>query len=558
MKKLKFEVILLTLFVSIFLFLAISEPWGHKISHPFPYSYLASDAFFHQSVAQYMAEQGYVTNTPPYIVGGYKDVVDMHPPILFQLTGGFSTLSGLNVHDNIMFTAVLCFVLAILMLYLIWRKSSKAIAMLALPAGLLMLQSRLLPLIFWGYWLLLAGILFMVASLWAISRFEEKKSWILISLFLSATALAHQPEFVYAGLFLAGWFVIKIIKERKISKEITTKALSIAVPVIILTFYSLIVFTKSFIKSEGYRNAWDMKLAVGGYPVFNLVNLGIFGIVALAGIILFIISKKSKLAAPAAVSIFAFLLGELIFLGIGKRAYAHRLFWIIYLSFFFGYGIYYIIKLITKNSSFPYPIIIAVILTLVFAQGVYGKTRMGSGIMDEYNWDALNWVAKNIPYDSPVYYFYSDALSNNAPIYNSRHVGFNIIGNAYFADIESQQLKSSYLFKMAKGYSTYLHKTGPLSFCYIDQTFKPKNNTFECLPSYARLIPVPEKDLQKNICEMEYAYFTKYTSQPVIAQYNMAIRDLLLKNNWTQEIYSNPLVSVIKNNKPGEDCLGKD
>jgi len=453
---------------------------------------------------------------------------------------------------------VLSLLFAILMIYLIWRQVNKSIAMLALPICLLMLQSRLMPLIFWGYWLLLTGILFMVASLWAITKFDLDCSYIPIVLFLSATALAHQPEFIYAALFFAGFLLIKIIKEKRLDGRLIKKTVISGSLTASLSFYSLLIFSKTFMKSEGYRNVWDIEAARGGYPVFNLINLGIIGIIILIGIALFLLSKKKKLAIPASISLYCFLLGNLVYLGMGKRAYAHRLFWIIYLSFFFGFAIYYLSRLFIKKINVAYSFIIAIIILSILSYGIYGKTRVGPGIMNQYEWDALNWVGENLPKDAWVYYFYSDALTHNAPLYNSKRIAFNIRAGSYVEDLQSQQIKKNYKFKLADGYPVYLHKTGMLSFCYLNPELKPKNDSFECLKEYKELGPIPAEDTQKDLCSIEYYYFAKAAREPALAQYNLAIGNLLLKNDWIEEIYSNPLVSILKNNKPGVDCFGNN
>ena len=560
--KINFEVLLILIFSAVFLFLAISEPWDHKITHPFPYSYLASDAFFHQATNQYIKEQGIVKNTPPYTVGGNEEVLDVMPPMLFQLSSSISILSGIEVHDTIMFTAVFSFLLAILMIYLVWRQSNKNIAILALPVCLLMLSGSLTALIFWGYWLLLLGIMFMVASIWAILKFDMGRSYILIALFLTATALAHQPEFIYAGLFFAFFLLVKIFKEKRLEKNLIKNTIITGLITVILSFYALLVFSKSFLKSEGYRNAWDMQAAVGGYPVFNLVNLGLVGIIILIGVVLFLISKKDKTKIPASVSIFCFSLGYLIYLGVGKRAYAHRLFWVIYLSFFFGFALYYLLKIAVKKINVIYPFIISVVILLISAYHIYGNTKIGPGIMNQYDWDALKWISENTPKDAWIYYFYSDTLANNAPLYNSKRVSFNIRPKSFIEGLQSQEIKREYWFGLADGPTVYPHKTGPLSFCYFDHELKPKNGSVECSKEYRGLgngfESIPLQDLQKNLCGIEYYHFTKASREPVLAQYNLAIRDFLLRNSWIEEVYSNPLVSILKNNKPGVDCFGNN
>lgn len=550
------EWIIILLFAVVFLFLALAEPWEHKIVHPFPYSYLASDAFYHQATNEYINEQGIVTNTPPYTVGGHEGVVNAHPPMLFELTSSLSTLSGFPVYDSILIITVLSILFSILIIYFIWRQANKKIAILALPVCLLILQQRITPLIFWGYWLLIVGVLFMIASLWAITRFDLKFSYFAIALLLSAAALSHQPEFIYAGIFFALFLIVKVFKEKKLSKTLITKTVTIGLLILILSSYSLLIFSKTFLKTEGYRKAFDMEEARGGYPSFNLVHLGIAGIVALIGLVLFLFSKKRNIITPALISIFCFMLGLLIYIGLGKRAYAHRLFWVIYISFFFGFAIYCILNIFIKKKGIVYSIIASIIILLIFSQGIYGKTRIGPGIMNQYDWDALNWISKNVPEDSYVYYFYSDTLAHNAPLYNSKRIAFNIRINPFIESLKSQQIKRTYDFSLADGFSVYLHEKGFLSFCYFHNELKPKNETLECKEEYKLVYGIPDEFRKKDICNIEYYYFARASREPILAQYNMAIRNLLLNNNWIEEIYSNPLVSILKNNKPGVDCFG--
>ncbi len=75
------------------------------------------------------------------------------------------------------------------------------------------------------------------------------------------------------------------------------------------------------------------------------------------------------------------------------------------------------------------------------------------------------------------------------------------------------------------------------------------------LKEYEKYQRVPIGDSEKNLCSIEYYYFVKFTRESVLAQYNLAIRDVLLKNDWIKEIYFNDMVSILKNNKPGVDCF---
>ena len=59
-----------------------------------------------------------------------------------------------------------------------------------------------------------------------------------------------------------------------------------------------------------------------------------------------------------------------------------------------------------------------------------------------------------------------------------------------------------------------------------------------------------------EMCDMDYYVTDKITSNNAITAYNRLIRNELLKNDWISEVYSNSIVSILKNNNPGDDCIG--
>ena len=207
-------------------------------------------------------------------------------------------------------------------------------------------------------------------------------------------------------------------------------------------------------------------------------------------------------------------------------------------------------------SKLIYVFGISIILLFVFAKPIFNETKMGSGAMDPFNWEGLNWVSENTPEDAYIYYFFSNALAHNAPLYSSKRVSFNIKTNQFIEDIESGQIKRIYHFGLADSYPTYLCKTGRFSFGYYGNHLKPKNeNDYTCKPGYRALELTPLEHTTKDICNIEYYYFNKASNPPALAQYSMAIREVLLENEWIKEIYNNELVSILKNNKVGEDCI---
>lgn len=61
----------------------------------------------------------------------------------------------------------------------------------------------------------------------------------------------------------------------------------------------------------------------------------------------------------------------------------------------------------------------------------------------------------------------------------------------------------------------------------------------------------------RDICSFDYYVFDhggSPQSQPIL-QVNAFIKGEFLKHQWMQEVFRNEVLSIVKNNGPGEDCL---
>ena len=76
------ETALILAFVAIMLWIGIADSWGHRITHDFPTSYLASDPFQHQTRAQWIKDAGNYEFEAPYYSAGLTNIVGFYPPIL--------------------------------------------------------------------------------------------------------------------------------------------------------------------------------------------------------------------------------------------------------------------------------------------------------------------------------------------------------------------------------------------------------------------------------------------------------------------------------------------
>ena len=236
------EASILIIFLAIFLSLAIAIPWGKTIEHAYPYSYGASDAFFHQSVAEYMQQQGVIKFTPPWEVGGYEGVYDAHPPMLFELSALLSNLTGLQTYDTIFFISALLLAMSALIMYILIRHYNKHVALLSLPITLLTMAGKSKISLLWGYWLFIAGVFFLLAAFWALSRINLKNSYLLLGILTAAMAIAHIPEAAFIALFIALYWLVDLIRNKRVNIQLT-KTIIIANPIISsCAFFGMLFF----------------------------------------------------------------------------------------------------------------------------------------------------------------------------------------------------------------------------------------------------------------------------------------------------------------------------
>ena len=496
-----------------------------------------------------MKEQGRVKYTPPYEVGGYDNVYDAHPPILFQIAAPVSIMTGIETYDTVLFTAVFLLLLGALVMYCIIRVHSTSVALLALPVTLLMLGGKSLIALKWGYWLFIAGVFFMLAAFWMLSKRDVKHSWVLLGLLLGATAVAHIPEFVFLGIFMALMLLWEVYTHKKLPIATLKTFIIAGVLAVILAALSINLFIATFAKTEGYRGVTDTQLGSTG---MTLIDLGWVGFIIAGGAILFILSRK-KNSMPAEIAIFLFVMSYLNLIGLGKRAATHRWFWYIYLAFFFGFAVYFALSFIKKEWRTYVVLGASLLLMAGFSYAVYVPSeKQGPGVMDPYNWEAFTWIQKNIPEDAQIFYWYGDALQQGAVLYNTRRVGYKINPEYIGSAVEKKRVERVYAFGLADSYAAYLCDATPFSYGYY--TVNPKTDNATCTKGSSGITPsVP---YERDICDNEYHYFNAQSSQSQFSQYGLIVRQALLEGNMSEEIYRNDLVSIIKLKQRGVDCIG--
>ncbi|MBI2142486.1 hypothetical protein HYU15_03295 [Candidatus Woesearchaeota archaeon] len=567
--SLNFEYAFLAVFVAVFLATGLGV-YEQKLSHPYPAGYFASDSFFHQAEATWMKERGTIKYALPNIEGGRKDVYDSHPPFVFESVGTLSYASGLEVYDTIYLFVIIMLLLLGLLIYTIIRRFNKNVAVLSLPLTLLVYTPPFSQAIFFGQWLFIAGALFMVASFWAISRLEEKHAFLLLAMFMAATAIAHQPELLFAALFLAIYLAARWIKTRHALKEFAP-ALTAGLTALALSAHSLNIFRLTWLMT--YLEDAKLGLAKGtgvaekGFSDVSLQSMGIgfqiniltlTGLIITAGLIisvLLVTTKKKTGMWPAWIAFFILGISYLTFLGLAKRAFAHRWLWHFYFAFFFGLAAYYGLKAAIRKWNLTYSVAAAAVLLILFAMPSYGKVQ--GSLMDQNNWEAMKWAADNLPENSHVYVFDLGRMQQSSALYNMKRVSYIIHRNAYQKAFEAQgevkglediKIADTYEFGLASAYSHLLCDRSTFDYGYY-HTYLPSSDP-ECHDEFKEPKAPPR---ETKLCSMEYLYINT-ADNGNIAIYNNAMAQKLMKNEWIKAVYTNPSIAILKNSRPGDEC----
>jgi hypothetical protein len=547
--KIELEKIILMIFFVSVLYLGPGMLFDHSISHDFPYAYGASDSFQHQTRAEAIKDLGNKFDAP-YIVKGNTDFVLIYPPILYQLAIIISYASGLETYDSIYFAVTFFAVIASLVMYFVIRNFNKTVAILSLPLSLLIFSSPVSTGFLWGHWPSIIAQPFLVLIFWAILRINLRYSFILIAIAISGTALAHTSSTIFAFIFLAMVFGLKMILRKLTIEEFKSMALAM-ITFIMISFYYLIIFINTWAVKQPYEFSilpvWD------GNPGFYIAGFGLLLVPMAIGIIFSIV--KIKTSHVVIIASLAMLIGGFMnYAGFQVRSFQMRFFWPIYLSVLVGLGIYVVLKLVIKKWTIIHTSILFIIL-LVMISGVVNfpiikqtniqvipsipQLNQGTspGLMNPFHWQGLTWFNDNTPKNATVYFFYGDIYGQDAVLRNTKRLHQQVDPREFVAALQERKIKKEYVSEVPGDSAGSFYRR----HSFFDFTTPDKVPGLYFGP--------------RNICNFDYLVFDKVSRQQVLAQYNLIIASELLQKDYIGIVFENEVLVVLKNNNVGVDCI---
>ena len=544
------EVLALIAFFTLILYLGHGTSAGHAIRHDFPAGLGASDAYLHAVRAEGIREMGSYRYEAPYTMAGYTDVLGAYPPVLYHLSVLVSLATGMETYDSIILVIAMSMAIAVLIMYFAIKTVDMKMALLSLPAMLLIASGKqYLGGVVFGQLIFMMGSFFLVASVWAMSR--EPNSVALMGLFFAATLLSHTSETVFLVL-LVGLAMAYSLAHSALKGKISgvksfisehRKYFMAGLLAAVISIYFLQIFWLIWMKAQPYQGIQVEKVS-GSFPAatvnlpeynFMLIFLGI-GILLTAYLYFRKSGQLHKLLNQPKLlllgfSLFMLLVGFGNYAGLGLRAFQTRFYWPITLAPLFAFGFYQAIKFVHKKLDVIQSAGIALIITGIVLFYLYIPAPPGA--MDKARWDGMAWIAENTPSDAVIYVLYSDVYQQSSSLYNTKRVTRLIDINDLAASVNQQQLR--------RDFNTALPFDGAVGLPYRQ--------------GLGFGFHKGEKELggRYDLCSADYFLVDKASTQ--VSQINQQIEALLLQHS-VSVAYSSSGVSVLRNENPGGDCLG--
>ena len=538
--KLDLEKIFLILFFGVFLLLGNGFLFGHRLQHDYPYAYLASDTFQHQTRAQGIKDAGNYRNEPSYIVMGVQNAVGYYPPVLYHLSVTLSYLSGLEVYDTIYFLVFFFAAIASLVMYFIIKNFNRNVALISLPFSFLVFYGGLYTGFAWGHWPTIVSQFFLICVFWYSSRTDLDKSYIFLGIFIAATFMTHTSETVYAALYLILFFTVLSVINKKIEINLIKNFSLGAIIALIITFYYLVIFKYVW----GVRQTFEFAVSkTWDNPTMYLSDFKLLLLLMAAGMIFAAMSARKSLV-PALAALSMMVIGNGNYFGFREKAFQLRFLWPVFLSFFIGFGIYQLLKLVIREWKVGYSAVLSIIITImIIIPSIplmpHYSLLESSGLMDPLHWESFNWLAKNTEKGAKVYFFYGDIYSQDALLRNSKRMHYQITPEGIVDAIQKKEIRRIYDSELpgdSGGGGPYRKSFFSFGFG-IDE------------------LPKDVRSPKQDICKFNYLVFDRVSQQPVLAQYNLLVASELAKKDYIRPVFENNYVVILKNNNPGADCI---
>lgn len=553
-KKLHLEELAFGIVFVIFLLFGPGFFFNHSLSHPFPYAHFASDSFQHQVRAEAIKDAEHFRYEASYISLGIEGVVGRYPPVLYHLSVLLSHISGLETYDTIVFIVLLFGCVGVALMFYIIKRFNSRVALLSLPLCILTFTMPASVGVVFGHWPSFVSQAFMLLFFWLFLFYEVDEFWFFLGIVFSGIVFTHTSEAVFSVIFTALFYAVLFFTKKLSLKQIIKTGIGFVFSAVISSYY-LIVFMQTWAGSSPYKFAVDPEWV--GNPGFYLPMLGLLLVPLVIGAV-FSLSKLKSLPVAFGVSWAMLICGYMNYIGFQLRSFQLRFFWPIYLSVFFGLGLYLVGSLLWSLFSsalsnffskqmwfvtFSFSFLVVSMLLIggvVSVQGIPSYVRQqGFGLVDSSSWDTFSWIARNTPENAQIYFLFGDIYTQDAVLRTTKRRHQQIVPQDYIQAYSENKIKRFYKSEKPGDNGGSLKKWGTFPVMVDpDEVYDPTFGTHI-----------------RDICQFDYFVVDRVTSVRELSEYNVAIGEALSENDFINAVHVNDRTFILHNAKPGEDCI---
>lgn len=541
------EYVLLFIFFLTVLFFFSKYAFDHKILHDVPINYNAQDTIFHLAMSQELYDRGNLNYLPQYMVGGYEKVVLGNPMLVYNLAVSSSYFSSIEVYDSLMLLNLVFLIIPIFVMYLIIKKFSYKAAVLSLPvaAALFFMPFRIVHT--WGQFNFIFGVVFLLAGVWVLFNFDIKYAFVILSLFMTGMALAHPSELV---IFIGFVFVFLLFKFL-IKDDVRSPAFRILYAFFIMFFLSLnylLLFSVGFLKSQiprSFAPVYDAGVRLATMRSFNLFFI-IFIFFGIAVSLYYIrMSLKEKNNIYYLFPIYLLLLSYTNLIG-QHRAIQLRLMWPVFFMFFFGFGLYNLLKIVehrkpkvlnlgSEKRTFLSHLFSLLLFVSIFMIN-YGHFAFNdSYALDKSTWEAVRFIENSTNPNDSILFINDDILNRGTALFLTKRPAFVITAASVLPN-------------------------GTLSFgvyrkVFSDTTVKYRESFFS-FGLYLNGENSLRATTEKTICDFDYFVMYKGSETFGLHTIKRQIYKNMANSTGLSKFFENEDVVIAKNNILGGDCFG--
>lgn len=534
--------ILLLLVVFLLFFLA-AKLIDNKLSHEYPYGYLASDAFWDLTEIEFISKEGNYKYEPPWKCAGFEDCFGYTIAVWYHVASVFSLISGLEPHVLAPFLSLFFSILASLIAFFIIKKINYKLALFSTPLIFFLYTQNFKLLYIWGYWDVILANLFLFCAILCMLNIKTKRVEYALGIFIAGTFMTHLVEFAYL-LGLAVLYAIFMFINKKYG-SLKKLGIAYALSFIIMFYFILNQYIGTFLTQNKGSISFQAAGKVDWWvPVFQ--NFGLFKYIIIIGIIIILISlfykfrKKEENSLVYLAFIYLALVCVFNYLPLGhfsSKAFTMRFLWPIILAPAFGMVVYQIYLILTRylktNKSLTFLLLFFAVTLSTF---IYVNKDVGAvgSMMNRDSWDAFNWLRENTKEDVKVLYVYGDYYTQSAYLLSGHRTPYYIITSSIMDHLKNKKITNQIRIDVA---------------CCPDTMYSYRSS-FLGLTSHLNEENYNMYINNSNFCDFDYYHFDKFSRYQELIHYNQILAGFLLNNMGFEKVYENNFVIILK--KPRE------